>query len=116
MNWNIRNALATVLIVVCALVCAGEIRSLRGQTRLPADSFFSEWRPNKDTGGIRYVGNKACVECHAEEAGQLATPMAQALEVAPAAGLTHARLTFVTDLYFQISRQGNTVLIPSRRA
>ena len=42
--------------------------------------FFSEWRPNSETRGIRFVGNKACVDCHPREAAQLNTPMAQALK------------------------------------
>jgi hypothetical protein len=45
--------------------------------------FLSEWRPNTDTRGIRYVGKKACADCHPREAAQLTTPMALALEVAP---------------------------------
>ena len=35
------------------------------------------------TRGVHYVGDKACVECHAAQAVQLNTPMSQALEVAP---------------------------------
>ena len=45
-----------------------------------SDTFFSEWRPNSETRGIRFVGNKACVDCHPREAAQLNTPMAQALK------------------------------------
>ncbi len=74
-----------------------------------SDTFFSEWRPNSDTRGIRFVGNKACVDCHPKEAAQLNTPMAQALEVAPDCKIVTARgkLTFKNGPYtYEISRQG----------
>jgi hypothetical protein len=77
------------------------------------DNFFSGWRPNSDTRGIRYVGNKVCVECHAEQAKQLNTPMAQALEVAPGCRIVTAKgkLTFRNGPYtFNLSREGNSIV------
>ena len=58
-----------VICVICGLVVA--------QKETP-DTFFSEWRPNSDTRGIRFVGNKVCADCHPREAVQLTTPMANA--------------------------------------
>src|SRR5262249_31711824 len=78
-----------------------------------SDTLFSEWRPNSDTRGIRYVGNKACIDCHAREAAQLTTPMAQALEVAPYCKILTARsrLTFKNGNYtYEISRQNKNIL------
>src|SRR5215208_3941991 len=78
-----------------------------------ADNFFSEWRPNADTRGIRFVGNKACVDCHPKEAAQLHTPMAEALEVAPDCRIVTARgkLTFRNGPYaYEISRKGQSVV------
>ncbi|HEY2964303.1 MAG TPA: hypothetical protein VGJ37_17905, partial [Pyrinomonadaceae bacterium] len=65
------------------------------------DDFFSSWRPNSETRGIRYVGSKTCVECHTKEAKQLTTPMAQALEVAPDCRIVTAagKLTFRNGPY-----------------
>jgi len=78
-----------------------------------SDTFFSEWRPNSDTHGTNFVGNKACVECHAREATQLTTPMAQALEVAPDCKILTARrrLTFKNGNYtYEIASQGKNVV------
>ena len=77
------------------------------------DHFFSEWRPNANTRGIRYVGNKACVECHAQQAGQLNTPMAQALEVAPDCRIVTAKgkLTFRNGPYtYNLTREGRQIV------
>lgn len=76
------------------------------------DNFFSEWRPNFPTRGIRYVGNQSCVECHKEQAGQLHTPMGQALEVAPDCRIVSAKgkLTFRNGSYtYSIAREGNSI-------
>jgi hypothetical protein len=62
---------------------------------------------------LKFVGSKACVECHKAEAIQLNTPMAQALEVAPDCRIVAARgrLTFRTGPYtYAISRQGKDIL------
>ena len=77
------------------------------------DNFFSEWRPNSPTRGIRFVGNQACVECHKEQAGQLNTPMGQALEVAPDCRIVNAKgkLTFRNGSYtYNIAREGNSIV------
>src|ERR1043165_8040842 len=81
--------------------------------RAQSDNFFSEWRPNADTRGIHYVGNKVCADCHPKEAAQLTTPMANALEVAPDCKIVNARsrLTFKNGNYtYDLSRQGNNVV------
>ena len=78
-----------------------------------SNNLYSEWRPNADTHGIRYVGAKACVGCHPKEAAQLMTPMAQALEVAPDCKIVTARgrLTFRNGPYtYELSRKGNSVV------
>lgn len=77
------------------------------------DNFFSEWRPNSNTRGIRYVGNKACIECHAEQAPQLNTPMGQALEVAPDCRIVTAKgkLTFRNGPYtYNLAREGQSIV------
>src|SRR5688500_19077474 len=60
------------------------------------ENIFSDWRPNSNTHGVRYVGSKACLECHEPQARQLNTPMGQALEVAPDCRIinTRGKLTF----------------------
>jgi cytochrome c554/c'-like protein len=78
-----------------------------------SDTFFSEWRPNADTRGIRFTGNKVCADCHPREAAQLTTPMANALEVAPDCKIltTRGRLTFKNGNYtYELSRHGKDVV------
>lgn len=99
-----RLVLISVLGVICGFVIV--------VAQNPGDTFFSEWRPNADTRGIRFVGSKACVDCHPKEASQLNTPMGQALEVAPDCKILAARgrLTFRNGPYtYQVSKQGNNV-------
>lgn len=102
------------LVLICAagLVCA--ICASRGfiTSHAQQDNFFSTWRPNSDTRGIRYVGNKACVECHKEQAKELDTPMAHALEVAPDCRIvtTSGKLTFRNGPYtYNIAREGASI-------
>src|SRR5262249_39053682 len=92
------------ICVICGLLfvlCQGQ-----------QDDFFSTWRPNSATRGIRFTGSKSCVECHAKEAKQLNTPMAQALEVAPDCRIVTAagKLTFRNGPYsYNIARQGAAI-------
>ena len=74
-------------------------------------SVLSDWRPNSDTRGIGFVGNKACVSCHPLVAKYLETPMAQALEVAPDCRiLSKRKLSFRNGSYtYELSRQGNVL-------
>ena len=107
MNAFIKKALATISLALCI----GGIPALVSQTQV--QDIFSEWRPNSATNGLKFVGSKACVECHKAEAIQLNTPMAQALEVAPDCRIVAARgrLTFRTGPYtYAISRQGKDIL------
>jgi hypothetical protein len=97
-----------VICVICGFLCGLTVILCRAQT----DTFFSEWRPNADTRGIKFVGNKACVDCHPKEAAQLNTPMAQALEVAPDCKILTARgrLTFKNGNYtYELARQGQNI-------
>jgi cytochrome c554/c'-like protein len=77
------------------------------------NNFFSEWRPNADTRGVRYVGSRTCVECHKEQAMQVHTPMAQALEVAPDCRIVTAKgkLTFRNGPYtYTVAREGSSIV------
>jgi len=77
------------------------------------DSIFSDWRPNSKTNGVRYVGSKACIECHKAQAAQLSAPMGQALEVAPDCRVIteRGRLTFKNGPYtYELARQGKSVV------
>ncbi len=99
------RARAGKIFIICGLIAV--------ICQAQQDNFFSEWRPNANTRGIRYVGNKACIECHKEEAQQLHTPMGQALEVAPDCRIVTAKgkLTFRNGPYtYTIAREGNAVL------
>lgn len=97
-----------IVCVVCVIV---GLAIVLGHAQ--SDSVFLEWRPNADTRGIRYVGNKACVDCHPKEATQLTTPMAHALEVAPDCKIVAARgkLTFRNGGYtYELARKGQSVI------
>jgi hypothetical protein len=95
------------IVLIISMIC-GLVLLVHAQT----DTFFSEWRPNADTRGIKYVGNKVCVDCHAREATQVNTPMAQALEVAPDCKVLteRGRLTFKNGNYtYELARRGKGV-------
>ena len=102
-------SLTTQNILPICVVCGLDRSSVPCADR----PFFSEWRPNADTRGIRYVGNKVCADCHPREAAQLTTPMANALEVAPDCKILAARnrLTFKNGNYtYELARQGKGVV------
>src|SRR5215211_6177269 len=108
MRRSIQKAHKTRMIYLLCILCLFVVTVFA-----QSDTFFSEWRPNFDTRGISYVGNKACVDCHPREAAQLNTPMAQALEVAPDCKIVNARgrLTFKNGNYtYELSRQGKDVV------
>ena len=99
------------LAAISFVIFVGGIPSLTSQTRV--QDIFADWRPNSARAGIKFVGSKACVECHKAEAPQLATPMAEALEVAPDCRIVtdRRRLTFHTGPYtYSIFRQGKEIL------
>ena len=104
MKASLRNRIAGVCVV-------GFLVSVFGYAQ--RENIFSDWRPNLKTNGVRYVGSKACLECHKAQASQLNTPMAQALEVAPDCRILTARgkLTFKNGRYsYELSRQGKSVV------
>lgn len=77
------------------------------------ENIFSDWRPNLNPNGVRYVGSKACIDCHKAQAPQLNTPMAQALEVAPDCRIVTGRgpLTFKNGPYtYELARKGKSVV------
>src|SRR4051794_12327221 len=96
------------LIKIC-VICGWLVVLCQAQQ----DNLFTTWRPNSDTRGIHYVGNKACVECHKQQVKQLDTPMAQALEVAPDCRIITARgkLTFRNGPYtYNLAREGGQIV------
>jgi hypothetical protein len=72
---------------------------------------LSDWRPARDTAGVRYVGSAVCAQCHSEQSSTYAgTPMARAAELPAESEVLagHPRLTFREGPYtYQIARQGN---------
>lgn len=112
MNFS-KKALASSILVISVLALLGGTYSLLSRAQTRSANPLAQWRPSGDIRGIRFVGSKACVECHAAEAAQLATPMAQALATASDCELLSARrrLTFRNGGYsYEISRQGKRVL------
>jgi hypothetical protein len=102
---------ASVLNRIAGLLLIGLLVGVFGYAQ--RESIFSDWRPNSNTGGVRYVGSKACIDCHKAQAPQLNTPMGQALEVAPDCRIITARgkLTFKNGPYtYELARQGKSVV------
>jgi len=101
---SLRNRIAGVCVV-------GFLVSVFGYAQ--RENIFSDWRPNLKTNGVRYVGSKACIECHKAQAAQLSAPMGQALEVAPDCRVIteRGRLTFKNGPYtYELARQGKSVV------
>jgi len=101
----------SVLNRIAALGAIGLLLGVFGYAQ--RENIFSDWRPNSNTHGVRYVGSKVCLDCHKAQAGQLEAPMGQALEVAPDCRIITARgrLTFRNGPYtYELSHQGKSVV------
>lgn len=69
-----------------------------------------EWRPTHAVAGAKYLGNKACAECHTQTETQHSTPMGKALETVADCGIlkAHPKLIFKNATYsYSITRQGS---------
>ncbi len=69
-----------------------------------------EWRPTHAAANAKYLGNKACAECHTQTATQHKTPMGKALEAIEDCNILKAnpKLSFKSGAYlYTITRQGN---------
>lgn len=102
---------ASVLNRIAGICVIGVLVGVFGYAQ--RENIFSDWRPNSNTHGVRYVGSEACLECHKAQAPQLKTPMGQALEIAPDCRIVTARgrLTFKNGPYtYEIARRGESVV------
>ena len=69
-----------------------------------------EWRATHAPAGAKYVGNKACAECHTQNETQAKTPMAKALEMVAECEILQAnpKLTLKSGTYlYSIERKNN---------
>lgn len=69
-----------------------------------------EWRPTNAAANAKYLGNKACAECHTQTDTQHKTPMGKALEPVADCVILKAnpKLTFKSGSFtYTITRQGN---------
>ena len=91
-------------------MCVGGWNALRGQNEVAKRDPFTTWRPTRELGGVRYVGNRVCAQCHAEKTRtQAANSMARAAEVGSDCAIlkTHQALSFRNGSYvYRIGRQG----------
>jgi len=113
MNRSTKRTLLPISLVISLLICVAGTRPLVEQTAAQSENPFIDWRPNSETRGVRYVGSKACVKCHAAQANQLNAPMGQAMEVAPDCRIVQSRgpLKFRNGTYtYEISLQEKDVL------
>ncbi|HEX4948250.1 MAG TPA: multiheme c-type cytochrome [Blastocatellia bacterium] len=101
------TVVALLLSVLAALWYPFQSQSQStGKTFAPA----MEWRPTHAPANTKYLGNKACAECHTQTDTQHKTPMGKALELATDCGILKAnpKLTFKSGNYaYTITRQGN---------
>lgn len=104
-----KKAVALGLFIWAAL-CFGSF-GLTGRQVQAQRNPFSDWRPTDDSAGIRFVGSRACAQCHKHEAAtQIQTSMAHALEATNESQVLseHPRMIFREGPYsYQIVRQDN---------
>ena len=101
--------------MVVALALSGMVllwNPLKSLSQTVGKSFAPamEWRPTHAPAGAKYLGNKACAECHTQTETQHKTPMGKALEAVADCGILKAnpKLSFKSGNYiYSITRQGN---------
>jgi Cytochrome c554 and c-prime/Cytochrome c3 len=100
-------------VIVIFLTALGVSFTLLAQAQNPASkaSPVTDWRPNRAAQGWRFVGSKACAECHAAKfKTQTATHMGRALFVTEKADVLRAnpKLAYRNGQYnYQLTRDGN---------
>jgi hypothetical protein len=103
-----KKSLALVSLSLWVVMCLGTSGLISGQIQTQRNP-LSDWRPTDDSPGIRYVGTRACAQCHKHQAAtQPATPMAHALESTSECQVLRERprMTFREGPYsYQIVRQ-----------
>jgi hypothetical protein len=113
MTYAFKKCLLIISLAAGALICFGSSVPTSGQIQADRNP-LSDWRPTDDPRGIKYVGSRACAQCHKHEAStQLATEMAHALEHTSDCQVLsdHTRMTFREGQYsYQIVRQENRSL------
>ena len=104
-----KRKLAILSLALLAVIRPGGSSPTSGQIQTQRNP-LSDWRPMDDSPGIRYVGTRACAQCHKRQAAtQPATPMAHALEATSECEVLgeRQRMTFREGAYsYQIERQG----------
>ena len=111
MNSSYRVIKCTVIALALGALAGvwNPLKSLRqstGKSFAPA----MEWRPTHAPAGAKYLGDKACAECHTQTETQHTTPMGKALELVTNCGILKAnpKLSFRNGQYsYSIVRQGN---------
>jgi hypothetical protein len=105
---------ALLAFVVCAAVGYSRTHSSDHQDQKPLTAPTALWRPRKEVKGARFVGSKACAECHEKINGvQHQTLMAKALAHPASCQILVANkeLTLRDGPYaYRIVRQGNRSL------
>jgi len=104
-----RNLRIIIALIVFAVIAAGSMQPAQTENAMKAQS-STEWRPNQTT-DARFVGSKACAECHRSKvASQQATPMGTALASPENCQILRSNpiLTFHNGQYtYRITREGN---------
>jgi hypothetical protein len=103
-----KKKLAMAALAFLAAIPIGSSGLISGRTQTTQNP-LSDWRPIDDSHGIRYVGTRACAQCHKRQAAiQPSTPMAHALESTGECEVLgeRKRMTFQEGRYsYQIVRQ-----------
>ncbi len=111
MNSSPRVIKCTVIALAFGAL-AGLWNPLKSLSQSTGKSFAPamEWRPTHAPAGAKYLGNKACAECHTQTETQPSTPMGKALEPGAECSILKAnpKLSFKSGNYlYSITRQGN---------
>lgn len=88
-------------------------RSSQSQSTSKSFTPMMEWRPTHAAANAKYLGNRACAECHTQTETQHQTPMGKALELGADCQIlaAHPKLTFKSGGYsYTITRQGKQSL------
>lgn len=98
-----------IALALGALVVLWYPRTSQSQSTGKSFAPTMEWRSTHAPANAKYLGNKACAECHTQTETQHLTPMGKALETVADCGIlqAHPKLSFKSGNYvYSITRQG----------
>jgi hypothetical protein len=108
-----KNTQAAILLIFLVTVAAYASRLIESPNAAQTHP-TTDWRPNKPTKGVNFVGSQACAQCHKTKvASQPRTPMGRALALPATCEILRAntKLSFRNGKYeYRITREGDQSL------